>query len=149
MLKKPLESFTSFAGQVQKQMAYSADVAKASVVNATLGAKDATVEAVVRQAGKVVDLAQSVFKIPYIEFPLSIAFTVAPVPVAVGCGLMMLMDWKLHGAQERVEDAHAEAKKVVDSTERSPCFKSMAVYRRQRYWKRNTSGLRLAAHPFW
>lgn len=111
MLKKPLESVTSIAGLVRKQMAYRADVAKSSVIDATLGAKDAAVEAVVRQAGKVVDLGQSVFKIPYIEFPLSIAFTVAPVPVAVGCGLMLLMDWKLHGAQEQVEDAHTEAKK--------------------------------------
>lgn len=110
MLKKSLEMVKGAADQVQKQVAYGSDVAKASVVDVALETKDAAIEAVVGQAGKVVGLGQSVFKIPYIELPLSIAFIVAPVPMAVGCGLMLLMDWKLHEAQGRLEESRAEAR---------------------------------------
>ena len=110
MLRNSVEVVKDAASQVQRQMAYGADVAKASLVDAALGAKDAAIEAVVGQAEKVVGLGQSVFKIPYIELPLSIAFIVAPVPMAVGCGLMFIMDWKLDETQSRLKRRGAEAR---------------------------------------
>lgn len=111
MAFNPLDKLKDAAERVQKNVAYTVDSTKATVRDAALDAKDAAVGSVVRQMGKAVDLGRSLIDIPYIEFPISIAFMVAPVPLAIGVGLIVLMEHKLEGTLGKTHARLYEAKR--------------------------------------
>jgi hypothetical protein len=111
MAFNPLDKIKDAAERVQKNVAYTVDSTKASVRDAALDAKDAAVGSVVRQMGKAVDLGRSLVDLPYIEFPISIAFMVAPVPLAIGVGMIALMEYKLEGSQGKIHARLYEAKR--------------------------------------
>ena len=111
MAFNPLDKLKGAAERVQKIVAYTVDSTKAPVRDAALDAKDAAVGSVVRQMGKAVDLGRSLVDLPYIEFPISIAFLVAPVPLAIGVGLIVLMEHKLEGTQGKIHAKLYEGKR--------------------------------------
>ena len=102
MAFNPLDKLKGAAERVQKDVAYTVDSTKATVGDSALGAKNAALGAVVRQMAKAVDLDRSLVDLPYIEFPISIAFMVAPVPLVIGVGLIVLMEHKLEGTQGKI-----------------------------------------------